>query len=151
MSANASKRLKTIVGWNSSIAWRMGVRSSCTPMTSSSWPRLRSVVTTSHSIRHSGLTSAAGTISCGTSSLCTRTSTRYRFTTPPASQRHPMATAVQVVHRLHGQQHGELVAGLLFRDGEAQLELPAATDHVFEDLVDRVLVDAGPARDDAAY
>ena len=44
---------------------------------------------------------------------------------------------------------GELLAGLVFGDGEPQLQLAAPLDHVLEHLVDRVLVDAGPARDDA--
>ena len=39
-----------------------------------------------------------------------------------------MPAAVQVVHRLYGEQHGELVAGLLLGHGKAQLELAAARD-----------------------
>ena len=62
-----------------------------------------------------------------------------------------MPAAVQVVHGLHGEQHGELLARLFFGHGEAQLQLAAARDHVLEHLVDRVLVDAGPAGDHAAH
>ena len=57
-----------------------------------------------------------------------------------------MTAAVEVIHRLHGQQHGELLARLVLGDREAELQLAAARDHVLEDLVDRVLVDPGPAR-----
>ena len=66
-------------------------------------------------------------------------------------KRHPVPAAVQVVHRLHGEQHGEFVARLLLRHREPQLQLAAARDHVLEHLVDRVLIDAGPARDDAPH
>ena len=60
-----------------------------------------------------------------------------------------MPSAVQVIHRLHGQQYGELLAGLFLRYRQAELELATAPDHVLEHLIDRVLVDARPARDDA--
>ena len=40
---------------------------------------------------------------------------------------------------------------LLLGHGQAQLQLAAADDHVFEHLVDGVLVDAGPVGDDAAH
>src|SRR6186713_169559 len=59
-----------------------------------------------------------------------------------------MPSAVQVIHRLHGQQYGELLAGLFLRYRQAELELATAPDHVLEHLIDRVLVDARPARDD---
>jgi hypothetical protein len=57
---------------------------------------------------------------------------------------------VQVVHRLDREQHRELLPRLVLRHRETELELAAPLDHVFDHLVDRVLVDAGPAGDDAA-
>src|SRR5438128_9393589 len=49
-----------------------------------------------------------------------------------------------MVHRLDGEENGEFLAGLLLGDGESQLELARPGDHVLDDLVERVLVDASP-------
>ena len=57
---------------------------------------------------------------------------------------------MQMVHRLDGEEHGELLARLILGHGEPQLELARPGNHVLDDLVDRVLVDAGPLRDGAA-
>ena len=49
-----------------------------------------------------------------------------------------MAAAVEVVHGLDGQQHRELLPRLFLRYRQAQLQLAAARDHVFEYLVDDI-------------
>ena len=41
------------------------------------------------------------------------------------SQEQPVPAAVQMVHRLDGEEHGELLARLVLRHGEPQLELAA--------------------------
>ncbi len=57
---------------------------------------------------------------------------------------------MHVVHRLHRQEDGELLFGLLFRHRQAKVERAAVREEVFEHLVDRVLIHAGPAGDQAA-
>ena len=47
-------------------------------------------------------------------------------------------------------EHREVELRLLGRHREPEAQLAAALDHVLEHLVDRVLVLAGPARDEAA-
>src|SRR5688572_8913608 len=130
-----------MVGLNSSIDCRIGVRSSCTPIARTVCPRRLSVVKMSHSMRAPGSTSDAGTF-LGTRSLST--SSRTRCLAAGMLHRHPVAAAVEVVHGLHGEQHGELVARLLLGDREAELELLAALDHEREHPVDGVLVDPRP-------
>src|SRR5688572_12854506 len=111
-----------------------------------SWPRLRRCVTTSHSMRHSGFTSREPTPSLGVRLRCVRTRTRLFFID---SERDPVTSAVQVVHGLHREEHGEFVARLLLRNGETELELAAARDHVLEHAIDGVLVDSRPPGYDA--
>ena len=62
-----------------------------------------------------------------------------------------MPPAAQVVHRVDGQQNREIQLGLLFRERQAQVELPAALNHVLQDLIDRILIFAGPGGDLAAH
>src|SRR5678816_997513 len=52
-----------------------------------------------------------------------------------------------MVHCLDRQENRELLAGLVLRDREPELELARSLDHVFDDLIDRVLVDARPLSD----
>src|SRR5262245_38344055 len=54
-----------------------------------------------------------------------------------------------MVHGLDGQQDRELLPRLIFWNREPQLELARRLDHVFDDLIDRVLIDSGPFGDDA--
>src|SRR5688572_20538627 len=74
---------------------------------------------------------------------------RCFFTGRGASQKQAVAAAVQVVHRLYREQHSEFLPPLVLGYRETEIQLAAPRDHVFEDLIDRVLVDAGPARDNA--
>src|SRR5690242_7120373 len=133
MSSKASIKLNVIVGLNSSIVARIGVRSSCTPITRSSWPSTLSVRTTSYSMRHSACcTVVLSTFSSGGSSpLCTSARTRCSFNRSP-SEGNAVAPAVQVVHDLHRQQHRELLQRLVFGRRQAQLQFLAAVDDVLE-------------------
>src|SRR5580765_3728214 len=54
------------------------------------------------------------------------------------SQRDPVTPAVQVVHRLHGEQHQEILLGAILGTAEAQVELVGALQHRLQHLVDRV-------------
>src|SRR5688572_24103857 len=151
MSSKASIKLNVMVGLNSSIVFLIGVRSSCTPITLISWPSTFSVRTTSYSMRHSAV-SAVTLSTCssgGSRPLCTSARTRCGFTVPP-SQRDPVSAAVQEVHHLHGEQHGEFLQRILFGPGEAQFQFAATDDDVLQHFVDRVLVDAGPVGDHLA-
>jgi hypothetical protein len=49
-----------------------------------------------------------------------------------------------MVHDLDGQQHGKFRFGLLFGHGKSQVQLVTPGEEIFEDLVDRILIDAGP-------
>jgi len=42
------------------------------------------------------------------------------------------------------QKDGEIEFGLFFRDGNPKIQFAASLDHVFQDLIDRVLIFAGP-------
>src|SRR5262249_31874949 len=118
----------------------MTPRSLPTPMTWTSWPFWRRVWTTSNSVRQgASRTSLACERSGGTRLSSTRASTRTDFTSA-RSQGLAVASAVQVVHGLDGQEDQELLAGLVLGLAKAQLELAAAADHVRQDLVDDVEV-----------
>src|SRR5688572_27762216 len=150
MPAKASIRLKTMCGVKSPAIGRMFERLSLMPSTRTSWPISRRVSMTSCSIFHSASRMSMPAVSSG-GTRWSWTSARMRsfFTGSIASQEQAVAAAMEIVHGLHGEESGELLACLLLGNGEPQLQLAAPLDHVFEDLVDRVLVDAGPARDDA--
>ncbi len=62
-----------------------------------------------------------------------------------------MPPAAQVGHRVDGQQNREIQLRLLFRERQAQVELPAPLNHVLQDLIDRILIFAGPGGDLAAH
>ena len=62
-----------------------------------------------------------------------------------------MPPAAQVGHRVDGEQNREIQLGLLFRERQAQVELTAALNHVLQDLIDRILIFAGPGGDFAAH
>ena len=62
-----------------------------------------------------------------------------------------MPPAAQVGHRVDGQQNREIQLRLLFRERQAQVELPAALNHVLEHLIDRILIFAGPGGDLATH
>ena len=68
-----------------------------------------------------------------------------------ALQRHPVPSRVQVVHRLHGQQHREVELGAVFGILQAQVQLVGARDHVLDHAVDRVLVRARPFGDQPSH
>src|SRR5687767_10562800 len=126
---------------------RMPPRSSWMPRTCTTCPISRSVSMTSYSIFHSASRMSTPVVSSGgTRWSCTSARMRTFFT----SQEQAMPAAVKVIHRLYGQQDCELLARLILGTDETELELAAPGDHVLEHLIDRVLIDAGPARDDAA-
>ena len=62
-----------------------------------------------------------------------------------------MPAAAQIIHRVYRQQNGEVQLGLLLRHREAKIQLAAPFDHVFQNLVDRVLILSGPTGDLAAH
>ena len=62
-----------------------------------------------------------------------------------------MPPAAQIVHRVNGQQNCEIQLRLLFRKRQSQMELPAALNHVFEHLIDRILIFASPGGNFATY
>ena len=62
-----------------------------------------------------------------------------------------MPPAAQVVHRVDGQQNGEIQLRLFFRERQSQVKLSAALNHVLQDLIDRVLIFAGPGGDFATH
>ena len=61
-----------------------------------------------------------------------------------------MPAAVQVIHRLDRQKDHEVDFGGVLGVHEAQVELAAALDDLLEQLIDRVLVAVGEARDGAS-
>ena len=80
-------------------------------------------MTTSHSIRHSAATDFFGVaLSGGTSRL----SQSDQHAASVFSQGHPVSSAVQIVHGLHRDQHGEFVARLSSGTREPELQLPSA-------------------------
>src|SRR5687767_4402961 len=132
-------------GLNASALGRMPVRSSWMPSTCTVCPISRSVSMTSYSIFHSASRMSTPVVSSGgTRWSCTSARMRTFFTSQNShrelmtSQKQTMPAAMKVVHGLHGQQHRELLARLILGTDETEFELPAARDHVLEDLVDRV-------------
>src|SRR5215468_10187251 len=61
-----------------------------------------------------------------------------------------MVAAVQVVHGLHGDHDDGVDFAALGGADQAEFKLAAAGDDVIEDLIDGVLILAGPARDHGA-
>lgn len=57
-----------------------------------------------------------------------------------------MPSTSQEIHRVHSQKDGEVELGLFFRGGKPKIQLAASLDHIFQNLVDGVLVLAGPTR-----
>ena len=131
---------------------RIDPSSSWRPSTRTSWPISLSVSMTSYSIFHSASRTSIPVVSAGgTRWSCTSARMRSFFITGTSGHHEtPVSSAVQVVHRLHRQQHGKLLPGAVLGHRQPQLQLAAAGDHVLEDLVDRVLVDPGPSRHEAA-
>ena len=54
-----------------------------------------------------------------------------------------MITCAQDLHDLHRERHHNEFASFFFRHRKAQVQFTAADDHVFYDVVDGVMVDAG--------
>jgi hypothetical protein len=50
-------------------------------------------------------------------------------------ERDPMTSAMQIIHRMHGQENGEVEFCLFLTFSEAQFESATAIDHLLEDLV----------------
>ena len=50
-----------------------------------------------------------------------------------------MPSAVQVVHRLHGEEQHEVSPGSLFGIGEAQVQLAAPLDDPFDQLLEKII------------
>ena len=61
-----------------------------------------------------------------------------------------MSSGQQVIHGLHRQQDGKFCFRLLFRHGESEIQFLTAGDQILEDLIDRVLINTRPARDEPA-
>src|SRR4029078_335953 len=61
-----------------------------------------------------------------------------------------MSSAVQIVHRLHGEKDHELGFGGGLGVGQPEVQLTAPQDDFVNQLVDRVLVAVGKAGDGAA-
>lgn len=59
-------------------------------------------------------------------------------------QRHPVPSAVQVIHGLHREQDGEVQLGVFFGADQSKIQLVGALQHVLDHLIDRVLVLTGP-------
>ena len=57
-----------------------------------------------------------------------------------------MVAGVQIIHRVDGQQDQGVAPRVPLRAIDAELQLAAARDHLLQDLVDRVLMGAGPVR-----
>src|SRR3989442_14827281 len=155
MSAKPSSRLKAMCGFHSVAARRSSPRSSWTPSTCTSWPIERSAVTTSYSVRHGAavMSVPSSIVSGGIRWRWTRASTRifYFFSRRRRLQRHAMPPAVQVVHRLHREKDHEIDLGRFLRIREPQVLFPAALDDLLEQLIDRILIAVGEARDSAAH
>src|SRR5436305_320931 len=66
------------------------------------------------------------------------------------SHRDPMAPAMQIVHRLHGEEHHEVDLRRLLRIGQTKIQLAASVDDLAEQLIDCVLVTVREAGHGAA-
>src|SRR6266851_3469148 len=71
-----------------------------------------------------------------TPSVCTSWPVPLSVDTTSYSVRDAMAPAVQVVHRLHGQEHHEVDLRGLLRIGHAEVEVAATLDDLLEELID---------------
>ncbi len=89
-------------------------RSSWTPRTRTSWPISRSVSMTSNSIFHSASRTSMPLVCAGRHQVVV-----HERQDAASSQEQPVAAAVQVVHRLHGEEHGELLPRGVFGNAPA--------------------------------
>ena len=62
-----------------------------------------------------------------------------------------MPPAMQIVHRLNREKDHEVDFGGVLGLGQPQILLAAPIDNRFEELIDRVLITVGKARDGAAH
>src|SRR5581483_185197 len=151
MSSNPSSRLNAMCCFHSSCSRRISPRSSWTPSARTSCPMAVSVEMTSYSVRHGAdvMSVPSSILSGGIRCRCTSATMRSFVTM--SSQRDSMTSAMQVVHRLHRQEHHEVDPRFFLGLGQPKIQLTAPLDDFLEQLFDRVLVAVGEAGDAAAH